>query len=306
MTNGDIDFSEFEKMGEVVYVGEVSRAEFIEKASDCDAMVVNKIEVNEELLSRCPKLKYVGVFATGYNGIDLEACTRRGITACNAPDYSTNAVSQHAFALLLSLCGKINEYVNSVDRGDWVASKSFCYFPWETRELHGKTFGVYGYGSIGRATAKIADALGMNVIVCTRTKPADCPYKIVDAEQIFRESDVLSLHCPLNSATKELVNARTLALMKPSAILVNTARGGLIDEAALADALKGGRLYGACLDTVAEEPMRADNPLRGIKNCLITPHVAWVPHETRTRLTGIAAQNLKCFLEGKPRNVVNK
>ena len=305
MTNGDLDYSEFEKMGKVVYVGEVSRGEFFEKAKDCDAMVLNKIIVDEELLEHCPKLKYVAVFSTGYNYIDLEACRRRGIVVCNSPNYSTHAVSQHVFALLLSLCGRINEYVNSVEQGDWIASKTFCYFPWATRELYGKTFGVYGFGSIGRATAKIAEAFGMNVIVCTRTKPADCKYRLVTKEEIFKESDVLSLHCPLTPETQGLINENTLALMKPSAILVNTARGGLVDEKALSDALNGGRIYGACLDTVAVEPMCADNPLRGAKNCLITPHVAWVPLETRMRLVSIAAENLRCFLAGKPQNVVN-
>lgn len=305
LTNGDIDFSEFGKMGEVVYVGEESRTEFIEKARDCDAMIVNKIDVDEELLDACPKLKYVGVFATGYNCIDIKACRKRGIPVCNAPDYSTHAVSQHAFAMLLNLCGRINEYVNSVEQGGWITSKAFCYFPWATRELYGKTFGVYGYGSIGRAAAKIAEAFGMNVIVCTRTQPKDCKFRLVSKEEIFRGSDVLSLHCPLTPETQGLVNVQTLSLMKPSAILINTARGGLVDENALAAALNAGKIYGACLDTVAVEPMRADNPLCGAKNCLITPHVAWVPCETRTRLVGIAAQNLKSFFAGKPQNVVN-
>ena len=305
MTNGDIDFSEFEKLGEVVYVGEVSRREFTEKAQGCQAMVVNKIDVDEELLSACPDLKYVGVFATGYNCIDLDACRKRNITVCNSPDYSTHAVSQHVFALLLNLYGRVDEYVNSVRNGDWVKSKSFCYFPWSTSEAYGKTFGVYGYGSIGRAAAKIADALGMHVIVCTRTKPQDCPYELVGADEIFARSDVLSLHCPLTPQTRGLVNERTLALMKKTAVLINTARGGLVDEKALAEALNGGRLYGACLDTVAVEPMRADNPLLGAKNCLITPHIAWVPLETRTRLTAIAAENLRLFLSGHPHNVVS-
>lgn len=306
LTHGDMDFSGFEKLGEVVYVGETDREEFIALARDCGAIVVNKIIVDEQLLSACPQLKYVGVFATGYNYIDLEACTKRGITVCNVPDYSTHAVSQHVFALLLSLFGRISEYTRSVKDGDWIKSEAFCYFPWATREIYGKTFGVYGYGSIGRAAAKIAEALGMNVIVCTRTPPKDCPYRLVSKEEIFKESDVLSLHCPLTAATEKLINRQTLALMKPEAVLVNTARGGLVDENALAEALNGGALAGACLDTVAVEPMLADNPLRCAKNCLITPHVAWVSYETRTRLVKIAAENLKSFLSGKPQNVVNK
>lgn len=305
LTNGDIDFSDFEALGETVYIGETEGQELFAIAADCNALIVNKLAVDEELLSHCKELRYVGVFATGYNLIDLEACRAHGVTVCNVPDYSTNAVSQHVFALLLSLYGRISEYTASVSRGDWIKSKAFCYFPWETGELYGRTFGVYGYGSIGRATAKIAEAFGMRVIVHTRTLRADCPYEQVDGDEIFRRSDVLSLHCPLTAQTRQIVNARTLALMKKTAVLVNTARGGLIDEVALADALNGERLYGACLDTVAEEPMLSGNPLLGAKNCLITPHIAWAAHDTRVRLVGLAAQNLRCFIEGKPRNVVN-
>lgn len=302
---GEVDFSGFKALGEVAFFGEIKREELYRLAGDCDAIVVNKVEIDRELLQRCKKLKYVGVFATGYNCIDLAACRERGIPVCNVPDYSTNAVSQHTFALLLSLYGRINEYTSSVRCGDWIRSETFCYFPWATHELYGKTFGVYGYGNIGRRTAKIAEAFGMNVIVCTRTPPKDCPYPVVDKKAVFSQSDVLSLHCPLTESTRGLVNKNTLALMKPSAVLVNTARGGLVDEAALADALNRGKIAGACMDTVDTEPMLENNPLRTAENCLITPHVAWVAHETRTRLVGIAVENLKCFIEGKPRNVVN-
>lgn len=305
VTIGDIDFSEFEALGEVKYFGELPKSEIIKLAHDCEVLIVNKVEVDEELLASCPKLKYVGVFATGYNCIDLQACRKRSIPVCNVPGYSTNSVSQHTFALLLYLYGRIGEYARSVERGDWVKSETFCYFPWATRELYGKTFGVYGYGSIGRATAKIAEAFGMKVIVCTRTVPDDCPYPIVTKEEIFRESDILSLHCPLTDKTREIVNFETLAMMKPTAVLINTARGGLVNEKALADALNGGRLYGACLDSVAAEPMRPDNPLLGAKNCVITPHIAWVSQETRARVVHMAAENLKSFLSGKPQNVVN-
>lgn len=301
----DMDFSGFKALGEVAFFGEVERDTLYKLAGDCDAIIVNKVDIDRELLQRCKKLKYVGVFATGYNCIDLAACRERGIPVCNVPDYSTNAVSQHAFALLLSLYGRISEYTSSVRRGDWIESKTFCYFPWETHELYGKTFGVYGYGSIGKRSAKIAEAFGMNVIVCTRTPPKECPYPLVDKQKIFKESDVLSLHCPLTDETRGLVNRQMLALMKPDAVLINTARGGLVDEGALADALNGGEIAGACLDTVDGEPMRKDNPLRTAKNCLITPHIAWVAHETRARLVGVALENLKCFLDGKPQNTVN-
>ena len=302
--NGDMDFSEFEKLGEVKYFGEIPRKELFALCADCNALIVNKVEVDEALLNACPDLKYVGTFATGYNVVDIEACRRHGVTVCNAPDYSTHSVSQHVFALLLNFYGKIAEYTSSVAAGGWIKSETFCYFPYPTFELHGKTFGVFGYGNIGRSVAKIAEAFGANVVVCTRTPPKDCPYKQVGFEEMLKTSDIISLHCPLTEATAKIIDKRALSLMKKTAVLINTARGGLVDEGALASALKGGRIAGACLDTVAVEPMRADNPLYGAKNCLITPHIAWVPKETRQRLLGIVAGNLRAYIEGKPRNVV--
>lgn len=302
---GDSDLSEFEELGEVVYFGEAEREELFRLAADCDALLVNKVVVDEALLAACPKLKYVGVFATGYNVVDTVACKKRGIAVCNVPDYSTKPVAQHTFALLLNLLGAIDKYTASVAAGDWVKSKSFTYFPYPTYELNGKTFGVYGYGNIGKMVAKIADAFGANVIICTRTPPENCPYPLVSKEELFKTSDIISLHCPLTEATQKLINESTLSLMKRNAVLINTARGGLVDEAALANALNSGKIAGACVDTISIEPMRADNPLRSAKNCYITPHIAWTAKETRTRLVEIAAANLKAFLDGKPQNVVN-
>lgn len=305
LSNGDLDLSEFEKLGEVKFFGDVSREELFELCSDVGALIVNKLEVDEALLDACPSIKYVGTFATGYNVVDINACRKRGVTVCNAPDYSTHSVSQHVFALLLALYGKINEYTQSVKNGDWIKSKSFCYFPYPTYELYGKTFGIFGYGNIGKSVAKIAAAFGANVVVCTRTAPVDCPYKPVTFEEMLKTCDIISLHCPLTEKTAKLINADALKLMKKSAVLINTARGGLVDEKALADALNSGKIAGACLDTVAVEPMLADNPLFGAKNCLITPHVGWVPQETRARLVGIVAGNLRAYMEGRPINVVS-
>ena len=301
----DADFSEFEKLGECVYFGEVERSELYRLAADCDAIIINKIVVDEELLAACPKLKYVGVFATGYNVVDTEACKRRKITVCNVPDYSTNAVAQHVFALLLNLLGKIDKYTASVAAGDWVKSKCFTYTPYPTYELNGKTFGIFGYGNIGKAVAKIADAFGAKVIICTRTTPKNCPYPVVSKEELFKKSDIISLHCPLTEVTANLINGHTLSLMKSSAVLVNTARGGLVDEVALAKALNEGRIAGACADTVSVEPMKADNPLLNAKNCYITPHIAWTAVETKLRLVKIASDNLRAFIEGNPQNIVN-
>lgn len=303
---GDVNFSELESLGEVKYFGEVSKEELYSIASDCDALIINKIAVDEKLLTACPNIKYIGLFSTGYNLIDLAACKKHGVTVCNAPDYSTGAVSQHTFALLLSFYGAINKYAASVEEGGWINSETFSYYLAPMYELQGKTFGIFGYGNIGRAVAKIADAFGAEVIVCTRTKPKDCPYKVVDFETLLKTSDVLSLHCPLNQLTTKIINKDSLSKMKNSCVLINTARGGLIDESALAEALNGGKIAGACLDTVSQEPMKKDNPLQHAKNCLITPHIAWMPAETRQRLIGVVAANLRGYMKGKPKNVCIK
>lgn len=305
MTVGDLDFSGFEALGELTCFGEVTRAELKNITRDCEALIVNKVAVDRDLLSASPKLKYVGTFATGYNVVDVEECRRRGITVCNVPDYSTRAVSQHTFALLLAIYGRIREYASSVDNGDWIKSKTFTYFPWPTREIYGKTFGIVGYGNIGKSVAKIAEAFGANVVISTRTPPQNCPYKCLSLGDILGASDILSLHCPLTPATQDMIDKNTISLMKDGAVLINTARGGLVDEYALRDALLSGKLAGAGLDVVREEPMSPANPLRGIKNCLITPHTAWVAPETRRRLLDIAVENLRAFIAGKPQNVVS-
>lgn len=305
VTNGDMDFSEFEQMGDVKYFDSIPREELYKLASDCDAIIVNKLNIDEEFLSRCPKIRYVGVFATGYNVIDLNACRAHGVTVCNVPNYSTYSVAQHVFALLLNMYGAITQCSDWVARGEWTKSKSFTSLQWRTREVYGKTFGIYGYGNIGKQTARIAEALGANVIVCTRTKPQNCPYPLVNKEELFSKSDIISLHCALTPETAKLIDRNAISLMKRDAVIINTARGGLVDESALADALNTGAISGACLDTVDEEPMLPENPLLNAKNCIITPHVGWIPQETRARLVKLAAANLRAFLDGAPQNVVS-
>ena len=305
VTNGDLGFEEFEKLGECVYFGVIPREELFALAKDCDAILVNKVPVDAAMLEACPKIKYVGVFATGYNVIDIEACRAHGVTVCNVPNYSTNSVAQHVFALILSLYGKIPEYAASVAAGDWIRSKTFTYFPWGTFEVYGKTLGILGYGNIGKTVAKIADAFGMNVVISTRTKPQNCPYKVVSLEEMLRESDIVTLHCPQTPATIKLINKDTISLMKDGAILINTARGGVIDEYAVREALDSGKLGGFGADVLSAEPMSADNPLFGAKNSIITPHIAWVPQEARIRLLQVSADNLRLFIEGKPQNVVS-
>lgn len=302
---GDINFSSLEKLGDITYYDVLTPGALARAVSDAQALLVNKAQVDRDIISAAPALRYIGTYATGYNNIDLDACSARGITVCNVPGYSTDAVSQHVFALLLMFCGAVDKYAASVAKGDWKRSKTFSYMPWQTCELKGKTFGVYGYGNIGRSVAHIADAFGMKVIVCTRTFPVGCPYEVVDGDEIFARSDILSLHCPLTVHTAGLVNERAISLMKRSAILINTARGGLIDEQALADALNADRIAGACLDVLAAEPMRKDCPLFRAKHTVITPHIAWIPRETRQRLVESVANNLKMFIEGNPVNVVS-
>ena len=305
---GDLSWAGLEALGELTVYDRTpldNEEEIAARIGGCEIVLTNKTPISRSVLDRCPQVRYIGLLATGYNVVDVDAARERNIPVCNVPGYSTHSVSQHVFALLLCFFGKTDKYINSVANGDWIKSKSFCYFPWNTAELYGKTFGILGYGSIGKAVARIADAFGMKVIVNTRTTPDNCGYRVVDRETLFRQSDILSLHCPLTEQTKNIVNAKTLSLMKQSAVIVNTARGGLIDEAALADALNFGKIAGACLDTVAEEPMLADNPLLGAKNCIITPHIGWAPRETRERLLKIALQNLKSFIDGAPQNVVS-
>lgn len=279
--------------------------EAAERIGDADAVICNKVPITAAVMDACPNLRYVGLLATGYNNVDIEAADQRGITVCNAGSYSTAAVAQLVFAYILDHCEKLALYHADVRLGKWTQSKTFSYFPYPTMELSGKTLAIIGYGSIGKAVASIAAAFGMRVVIATRTRPVDCPYPVVTVPQAFACADVLSIHCPLNEASQGMVCRQNLSLMKPTAILINTARGGIVVEQDLADALNADRLAAAYVDVLNQEPMAADTPLRTAKNCMITPHIAWTPMETRERLLSIAAENLRCFLDGVPRNVVN-
>ncbi|HNX14155.1 MAG TPA: D-2-hydroxyacid dehydrogenase [Oscillospiraceae bacterium] len=305
LTVGDVDFSAIEALGDVTFHDIVPPKDLAETIGDADIVLVNKAVLTGEIFAQCKNIKYVGLFATGYNNIDLEAARRHGITVCNAPGYSTDSVTQHVFALLLQIAGSIGQYDRSVHNGDWVRSLAFSYFPYPITEIKDKTLGIFGYGSIGKSVAKAADAFGMKVIVCTRTKPENCPYELVSKEELFARSDYLTIHSPLTPQTKELVNKDTLALMKPTAVLINTSRGGVVNEPELADALNSGKIAAAGLDVLTVEPMKADNPLLSAKNCVITPHTAWASKEARQRLIGLVASNMKAFLDGKPVNVVS-
>ena len=304
--DGDIDFKDVEALGEVVYANPKTPDELIDVCKDATAVLVNNTVLDEYVIARLPRLKFIGIFATGYNNVDLSACKKYGVTCSNAPNYSTHAVAQHAIGLMLAFAGSLPNYFASVKRGDWLTSKGFCYYGYPMHEVYGKTMGIFGFGNIGKSVAKIADALGMRVIFCNRSKVKNTPYRQVEADELFQTSDYISLHCPLNGDTDRIINKNTLAMMKKTAVLINTARGGLIDEDALSQALNEGVIAGACLDVLSQEPMQAHTPLRTTKNCLITPHAAWLPQETRQALERLVAQNLKAFLEGKPQNVVSE
>lgn len=307
VTRGDVSLDGITALADSSVFGYTPNEKVAEAIGDADAVICNKCLITQEVFDKCPNLKYVGLFATGYNNVDLAAASRRGAVVCNVPAYSTNAVAQHTFALILDYYNKVAEYKKTVADGDWVNYKLFSYFYIPTTEIAGLTLGIIGYGDIGRKTAEIARAFGMNVVTYTRS-----PQKVTDGtrvctlEELLSISDAVSLHCPLTPENGKMINAETLALMKPNALLVNTARGGLIDEQALAEALNEGRLGGARLDTLTYEPMREDCPLRGAKNCAITPHIAWAPIETRVRLLEKVTENLKAWINGKPINVVNK
>lgn len=305
VTSGDLDLSPLEKFGEVTYYGESAPDEIAERIKDADIVVLNKTVLNEAELRAAKRLKLIALFATGYNNIDVACARRLGITVCNAGSYSTSAVAQQVFGFILNNATKISEYDADVKGGEWTRSRLFCFFSRPSHELMGKTLGIFGYGAIGRRVAEIARAFEMRVIATTRTPKEDDIASFVDFDTLLRESDYISVNCPLNDSTREIFNAESFAKMKKGAYFINTARGGVIDEHALVDALSSGRLSGAAADVLTFEPMRADCPLIGAPNMTFTPHVAWAPIETRTRLLSIVMDNIASFLANTPKNVVN-
>lgn len=304
VTSGDVSLKAFEDFGKVTYLPLTSPKNVAEAIKDTDVVLCNKTPMTAENMSGAKNLKFIGLFATGYNNIDLDYTNTHGITVCNAGSYSTSAVVQHTFALLLEMTNRVAKYNEFTHKNGWCESETFSPFIYDIMELSGKTMGIVGYGSIGKAVANVARTFGMNVIVNTRTVREDGITKFVSFDELLEKSDIISLHCPLNKQSEKLFNAETFAKMKQGAYFINTARGGIVDEVALADSLKSGHLGGAAVDTIAVEPMRNDCPLKDAPNLLITPHVAWAPKETRERLVGIVYNNLKNFIDGKPTNVV--
>lgn len=280
----------------------------LQRSRGADILVSNKTVLSAEIINALPDLKCILVLATGFNVVDGQAARARGIPLCNIPAYSTDGVAQLVFALLLELTTHVGLHNDSVKAGDWTRSTHFCYWKTPLRELHGKTFGIFGFGRIGKAVAQIANAMGMRTLAVsphTRFYDGFGSVTFTDLDTMLKESDVVSLHCPLTPETTGLVNEAFLKKMKPTAFLINTSRGPVIDEAALASALRSGRIAGAGVDVLSAEPPKADNPLLSCENCVITPHIAWASFEARTRLMNIFRGNVEAFLRGAPTNVVN-
>ncbi|MGN0637645.1 MAG: D-2-hydroxyacid dehydrogenase [Huintestinicola sp.] len=305
VSQGDVSLDGFKALGKVTGYPLTPQDKVAERVGDADAVIINKTVFTREIMEQCPKLRYIGLCATGFNNVDTKAAAELGITVCNVPAYSTSAVAQQVFSYVLHFASRTADYNADVQSGGWVRSDTFSYFTIPTFELSGMTMGIIGFGSIGSAVARIALAFGMKVIASTRTPKTAEGVSFVSAEEVFECADFISLHCPLTDETRGLVNMDRLRLCKPTAYIINTSRGPVVNETDLATALNGGIIAGAGLDVVETEPMKADNPLLGAKNCIITPHVAWAPVQTRERLIAAAVDNLRSFIDGAPKNKVN-
>ena len=301
---GDLSWDEMKALGDLMVYDRTSPSEVLERSADAEVLITNKTILSAEHINALPKLKYIGVLATGYNVVDIESARTRGIVVTNIPAYSTTSVAQMVFAHLLNITHRVGYYASLNSQGRWTENKDFCYWDTNLFELAGKTMGIVGLGNIGQATANIALAMGMKVCAYTSKEQSSLPQDIqkVSLDELFCISDVVSLHCPLTSETNEMVNIDRLKTMKPTAILINTGRGPLINEQDLADALNEGIIAGAGVDVLSTEPPKPDNPLLTAKNCFVTPHIAWATLEARIRLMRIAVDNLKSFIEG---NVIN-
>ena len=297
---GDLSWSGMEALGELTVYDRTSPSELLERSADAEVLITNKTLISANDMATLPKLKYIGVLATGYNVVDIEAAKARDSVVTNIPAYSTSSVAQMVFAHVLNITQRVGYYADENKQGRWTKSLDFCYWDTDLVELAGKKMGIVGFGNIGQATARIAQAFGMEVLVYTSKDSSALPsgMKKTDLDELFAESDVVSLHCPLTPSTKDMVNKSRLEIMKSNAILINTGRGPLVNEQDLADALNEGRIAAAGLDVLSVEPSDSNNPLLCAKNCFITPHIAWATKEARTRLMDIAVNNLKSYIQG--------
>ena len=303
---GDLSWQGLEAMGEVTVYDRTKAEETVVRAAEAEIVLTNKVVISREIIAQLPMLKYIGVLATGYNVVDIEAAHERGITVTNVPAYSTESVAQMVFAHLLTVTNRTEHYAIENRKGRWTENPDFCYWDFPHMELAGKTFGIVGLGNIGRRVAEIATAFGMHVKAMTSKSADALPANIEKAtlEDLLSTSDVLSLHCPLTDTTRHLINRETLRQMKPTAILINTGRGPLVNDQDVADALAGGRLATFCADVLTEEPPKSDNPLLKESNAYFTPHIAWASTEARKRLIQVAVDNVCQFINGQPQNVV--
>jgi glycerate dehydrogenase len=304
---GDLSWAGFEEMGELKVYDRTPAELVAERIGDAEIAITNKTPVSEETLDTCPNVRYIGVLATGYNIVDVEAARKQNIVVANIPTYGTDAVGQFAIALLLEICHHIGHHSEAVNAGRWQSNPDWCFWDYPLIELAGKTMGIIGFGRIGQTTGRIASAIGMRIIAYDE-HPYDSGRQIAEyvaLEELLAQSDVISLHCPLFPSTESMINKNSIAKMKDGVIILNNSRGPLIVEQDLADALNSGKVYAAGLDVVSSEPIKGDNPLLKAKNCIITPHISWAPKESRQRLMDIAVGNLKAFLDGNPVNGVN-
>ena len=303
---GDLSWDGLKELGDFVLYERTKPEDIVTRAKDADAILINKVRITDEILAQLPKLKYIGELATGYNNIDIKAASKRGITVCNIPAYSTDSVAQMTFAHILNITNQVAHYADESRSGHWSKNPDFCYWNTPLPELSAKTLGIVGLGNIGMKVAKIALDFGMDVFAYTSKNSADLPAGIqkTTIEGLLGASDILTLHCPLTDDTRELINKETLALMRPGSIIINTGRGQLVNEQDVADALESGQLLGYGADVLTEEPPRADNPLLKQPHAYITPHIAWATKEARQRLLNICVENIKAFQAGEPINVV--
>ena len=301
---GDLSWQCFEQFGRLRYYARTEgEADTIARIGNADIIILNKVSITKRILEACPNVKLICILATGYNVVDCVAAAERGIPVCNVPGYGTDSVAQFTFALLLELCHHVNLHSESVHNGEWSNSPDFCYWKTPQIELAGKTIGIIGYGAIGQAVGRIAKAFGMNVLAYNRTRRSGFEYVTLD--ELLEKSDVISLHCPLFPENKGMINANAIAKMKDGVILLNTARGALLDEQAVADALRTGKIFCAAVDVASSEPISTRNPLLTAPNCTITPHIAWAPQEARQRILDITIKSIQGFISGEKINIVN-
>ena len=305
---GDLTWEGFEKLGDLIVYDRTPKEKVVERIGDAEIVFINKVEITREVLEQT-NIKYIGVLATGYNVVDIEAAKQRGILVSNIPTYGTASVAQMVFALLLEICHHVGSHDAAVKSGQWTNTTDFCFWNYPLIELAGKTMGIIGYGRIGQTTGAIAQAFGMKVLAYNqhpnKSLESDT-LKFVELDELFAESDIISLHCPLLDSTKGIISKSSIAKMKDGVIIINTSRGPLIVEADLAEALNSGKVYAAGVDVVSVEPIEADNPLLKAKNIFITPHIAWAPIESRERLMNIAVENLRTYMNDNAENIVNR